>query len=147
MNEHKHIDHKLAEALGSVLDSLTDEQKEKAKQCKTMEELEKFLGREGIALPDELLDDVAGGFDGWRFWDRAGNPFNIGDPYSWCLLSVSFNHDCAVDDCLIEIENGNYEEAKRFFEIYSSIYSSSSFDCVRKYLNDQSIKYGLGPLM
>ena len=64
MNENKNIDHKLEEALKSILDSLTDEQKEKAKECKTMEELAKFAGKEGIELPDEALDMVSGGIYG-----------------------------------------------------------------------------------
>ncbi len=60
-NENKSIDPKLQEALTGIWNSLTDEQKEKAKQCKTMEELAAIAGREGIELPDEILDAVAGG--------------------------------------------------------------------------------------
>ena len=52
---------KLSEMLKTVWDSLTDEQKEKAKECKTADELLKFAGEEGIELPDEVLDAVAGG--------------------------------------------------------------------------------------
>ena len=55
------LDPKLAEALQGIWDSLTDEQKEKAKACKTMDELTVLAGKEGIELPDELLDAVAGG--------------------------------------------------------------------------------------
>jgi len=61
-NENKAIDPKLQEALKGIWDSLTDEQKEKAKACKTWEELSKLTGEEGIELPDELLDAVAGGY-------------------------------------------------------------------------------------
>ncbi|MBE7008748.1 MAG: hypothetical protein E7422_06390 [Ruminococcaceae bacterium] len=61
-NENKSIDPKLAEALKGIWDSLTDEQKEKAKACKTMDELTALAGKEGVELPDELLDAVAGGF-------------------------------------------------------------------------------------
>ena len=57
----KNIDRKTAAALKGVYDSLTDEQKEKAKQCKTMDELMTFAGEEGLELPDEVLDSVAGG--------------------------------------------------------------------------------------
>ena len=60
-NENKAIDPKLQETLKGIWDSLTDEQKEKAKACKTWEELSKLTGQEGIELPDELLDDVSGG--------------------------------------------------------------------------------------
>ncbi|MBQ9459559.1 MAG: hypothetical protein IJU66_06455 [Oscillospiraceae bacterium] len=62
-NENKSIDPKLAEALKGVRDSLTDEQREKAKDCKTMDELIKLAGKEGIELPDEALDMVSGGCD------------------------------------------------------------------------------------
>ncbi len=57
----KNIDPKLAEALKGIYDSLTDEQKEKAKSCKTLAELTKLAAAEGIELPDEILDAVAGG--------------------------------------------------------------------------------------
>lgn len=40
---------------------LSDEQKKKALQCKNEEELLKFFGKEGIELPDDLLDSVSGG--------------------------------------------------------------------------------------
>ena len=52
---------KLNEILKGVYDSLTDEQKEKAKACKTMEELIALAGQESIELPDEIMDAVAGG--------------------------------------------------------------------------------------
>ena len=61
MNENKNMDPKLNAALKGVYESLTDEQKEKAKNCKTMEELTKLAAKEGIELPDEVLDAVAGG--------------------------------------------------------------------------------------
>ncbi len=53
---------KLNDALEEMWDSLTDEQREKAKQCKTMDELMQLAGRMGVELPDELLDNVAGGY-------------------------------------------------------------------------------------
>ena len=55
------MDEKLKAAFKDICDSLTDEQKAKAKQCKTMEELTKFAGEEGIELTDEVLEAVAGG--------------------------------------------------------------------------------------
>ncbi len=61
MNANKTISPELQEALKGVYDSLTDEQKEKAKACKTMDELTALAGKEGIELPDEVLDAVAGG--------------------------------------------------------------------------------------
>ena len=41
--------------------SLTDEQKEKAKNCKTLDELIEFAKKEDIELPDEDLNDISGG--------------------------------------------------------------------------------------
>ncbi len=61
MSENKKADPKAIQALKEIYDSLTDEQKEKAKNCKTAEELLKLAGEEGIELPDELLDSVSGG--------------------------------------------------------------------------------------
>ena len=52
---------KASELLKSIWENLTDEQKEKAKECKTADELIAFAGEEGIELPDEVLDAVAGG--------------------------------------------------------------------------------------
>jgi hypothetical protein len=54
-------DNKHAELLSGVWDSLTDEQKEKAKACESVDDLIKLAGEEGIELPDEILDAVAGG--------------------------------------------------------------------------------------
>lgn len=61
MEEKKAIDPKLEEALRGVWNSLSDEQKEKAKDCKTLDELFALAGKAGTELPDELLDSVAGG--------------------------------------------------------------------------------------
>ena len=56
------MDEKTKEALKSVYNNLTDEQKEKAKACKTYEEIMNFAGEEGIELPDDLVDSVSGGY-------------------------------------------------------------------------------------
>ena len=55
------MDEKLNAALKGIYDSLTDEQKAKAKACKSMEELSALAAKEGIELSDEVLDAVAGG--------------------------------------------------------------------------------------
>ena len=52
----------MKDILKELWGSLTDEQKEKAKACKTSDELLKLAGEEGIELPDEVLDAVAGGY-------------------------------------------------------------------------------------
>ncbi|MBQ7699270.1 MAG: hypothetical protein IJT49_02885 [Clostridia bacterium] len=56
------MDDKLNEALKGVLDSLTDEQKKKAKECKTKEEFIRFADEEGVELPAEALDKISGGY-------------------------------------------------------------------------------------
>ena len=55
------MDKKLNDMLRDVLDSLTEEQKEKARACRTDEELIALAAKEGVELPDETLDAVAGG--------------------------------------------------------------------------------------
>ena len=52
---------KLEETLDGIYDKLNDEQKEKAKACKNMDEFIKLAGELGIELPDELVSAVAGG--------------------------------------------------------------------------------------
>ena len=73
-------DKKTAELLKGIWDSLTEEQKEKAKACKTADELVKLAASEGIELPDELLDAVAGGVvveikgtGTWSAFDNKGD--------------------------------------------------------------------------
>lgn len=56
---------KLNEILRSVCDSLTDEQKEKVNACKTLKERIALLSELGVALPDEVMDAVAGGRFPW----------------------------------------------------------------------------------
>ena len=52
---------KLIATLEELWDSLTDEQKEKARACKNLDELLKLAGEEKIELPDDMLDAVSGG--------------------------------------------------------------------------------------
>ena len=63
-------DNKLNKSLERVIASLTEEQKEKVKACKDMNELVALLGELGVELPDELLDDVGGGLDLGFFFNR-----------------------------------------------------------------------------
>ena len=55
------MDEKMKEVMKGIYENLTDEQKEKAKQCKTTDELMTLAGEWGIELPDEALDAVSGG--------------------------------------------------------------------------------------
>ncbi len=55
------MEEKMKEAMNAVFEKLTDEQKEQAKACKTMDEFMKLASEWGIELPDELAAAVAGG--------------------------------------------------------------------------------------
>lgn len=46
-------------------DELSPELKERAKACKTPEEVLELAKEEGIALSDEQLEDIAGGKGKW----------------------------------------------------------------------------------
>ena len=52
---------KLIALLRDTFHTLTDDQKEKVRACKDLNELTALLGEMGVELPDELLDAVAGG--------------------------------------------------------------------------------------
>ena len=69
----------LNEVLLKLWDSLTDEQKEKAKACKTADELIKFAGEEAIELPDEMLDQVASGHIYKSTDPRSSMPWRVID--------------------------------------------------------------------
>ena len=47
------------------LDNLSDELKEKAKACKTVEELAELAASEGVELTTDQLEAIAGG-KGWK---------------------------------------------------------------------------------
>ena len=55
------MDEKTKEKFDKFGAELTDEQKEKLQKCNSLDEFVEFLGKEGIEIPDELLDSVAGG--------------------------------------------------------------------------------------
>ena len=50
-------------------EDLTNEQIEKAKACKTTEELMKFFMENHISLPDEYLENVSGGVGNYEYDD------------------------------------------------------------------------------
>ena len=64
------------------LEDLTPEQMEKAKACKSAEELVALAKSEGIALSDEQLESISGGAD----WKKLNCPWNDCDSYSPCTL-------------------------------------------------------------
>ncbi len=60
---------KLNALLQGVIASLTDEQKKEANTCKDLNELAAYLGKQGVELPDELLEAAAGG--GGQGWEKV----------------------------------------------------------------------------
>ena len=72
------MDEKMKKELEKFFANLTDEQKEKVKECKTMEELMDFAGKEGLELPDELLDGVAGGGSSCYYHDCTPEILAVG---------------------------------------------------------------------
>jgi hypothetical protein len=68
---------KLAEMIKSISDSLSGEQREKIKACKSVDDFMKFAGEEGIELPDEMLDTVAGG----AIWQAEDGTWMVLDSY------------------------------------------------------------------
>ena len=67
--------------LKEIYDSLTEEQKEKALSCTTQDELMDFAGEEDIELPEELLEEGAGGF---KKTTRKGNSSSSGSKGIFC---------------------------------------------------------------
>ena len=65
--------------------SLSDEQQEQAKACKSMDELTALLGSRGGELPDEALDAVAGGCDGENVCTRCGRGISDGGYGGLCI--------------------------------------------------------------
>ncbi len=53
----------LNETIKELLGVLCAEQKNRTKECETMDELASFAVEEGLELPDEILDSVVGGSD------------------------------------------------------------------------------------
>jgi len=68
MDDNENKTNKMNEALKGLWDSLTDEQKAKAKECKNMDELMALAGSMGVELTNELLDSVSGG-GVYQFWE------------------------------------------------------------------------------
>lgn len=82
MDENKSAE--MNKALEGIWNSLTDEQKEKARVCQSMEELIQVAGKEGVELPNELLDDVAGGYV--LLQEAYFGHYGIGQYYKYAAL-------------------------------------------------------------
>ena len=52
---------KVMEMLAKIYDNMTDDQKKRAVECETKEDFMAIVENEGVELPDDMFDDVAGG--------------------------------------------------------------------------------------
>ena len=75
------MDDSLEMKLVEIWEGLTDEQRAKARKCKSPGELITLVQEEGIVLPDEVFDAVAGGYI-------------YHGPSSWFVI----HDDCGYDD-------------------------------------------------
>ncbi len=87
----------LNKLLEELWDSLTDEQKEKAKSCKSIDEFMKLTGEEKIELPDEMLDAVSGGYLYRSNDPRTKMPWQVLDPYSGDVITSFATYDEAYE--------------------------------------------------
>ena len=65
------MDEKMKRVLQDILENLTDAQKEKAKACKSNDELMDLLGEWDIELPDDVMENISGGCDWHKLARRA----------------------------------------------------------------------------
>ena len=54
-------DNKVLEMLAKIYDNMTEDQKKRALECETAEDFMAIVEGEGVEMPDEMFDDVAGG--------------------------------------------------------------------------------------
>lgn len=104
----------LNETLEGMWDALSDEQKERARACTTMEELLAFAGEEKIELPDDLMDEVAGGY---VYYSMEEKHFEVIDDWSGDVMATNF---------------GTYEEAEAKAQELRQSTESIGWDKVQK---------------
>ena len=108
------MDDALKATLTELWASLTDEQKAKAEACTTMEELLAFAGEEKIELPDDLMDEVAGGY---VYYSMEEKHFEVIDDWSGDVMATNF---------------GTYEEAEAKAQELRQSTESIGWDKVQK---------------
>ena len=106
------MDEKMKDTLKDICGSLSDEQKAKAKQCRTMDE-----------LSDAALDEVAGGFQVnhtklreiieafQRFWNAVPDNKKEGIVeymYTWDLAGFAASVGVPIDEKLVDPNNRDY---------------------------------------
>ena len=85
MSDSENKTNELDETLVRIWDSLTEEQKEEARNCKTKEELLKLAGKYRIELSEEMLEQVAGGLI-----VRTGSVYHVMDDND-----INIRYSCA----------------------------------------------------
>ena len=86
-------DSQLEQTVVGIWESLTDEQRERAKACSSSEELMQLLGEEGIELPDDLLSEVAGGL----IYRTPENKYEVINDKDGQVMSVEDSYEQAVE--------------------------------------------------
>ena len=69
-------ENKISSALNEIWGFFDEEQKKKALSCKSLDEIFKLAGKPCIPIPDELLDEVSGGF---VYFDESVNAWRPGN--------------------------------------------------------------------
>lgn len=127
----------LKTALEGLWGSLSDEQKKKAKACQAMDELIALAGKEGVELPNELLETVAGGYI-----VDVSQPGNRGGPY--------FNYRyMAVDDTTgekIGSFDGMGKKAIRKAQEAARNAGQSEEEVSRDFVNELRRQAGIAPI-
>ena len=121
---------KLNELLVNVWDSLTDEQKAKAKACKTPDELLKLAAEEGVELPDELLDAAAGGY---LFQDHGSKGIEIIRDSDGEYLGSVDTSKLAPGDIMAEAK----KQAEQMGQSSEWIYGWDALNSLRKNANKE----------
>lgn len=80
-------------------ESLTDDQKEKVKGCKNVEELLACISEEQIELPSEALESVAGGYI-YLANQRDPLSFEVLNDKTGDVMSKGHSYDSAVEKAI-----------------------------------------------
>ncbi len=123
---------KLKTMLGELWDSLTDEQKEKAKACKTVDDFLKFAGEEAIELPDEMLDQVAGGHIFKSTDPRSSMPWRVINNKTGEEITGFATYDEAYEyskNNLYGTDNLYWDDVKRIRDEYQAKQERKSQGC------------------
>ena len=87
---------KIMDQLFAVYDSLNDDQKKRIQECKTVNEIMDFAGKEKIELPDDVLDAISGGY---IFIDQymGGKDYQVINDTTGEVMQTLSQHTAAED--------------------------------------------------